>query len=179
MVTTEETKTMAELMEEIRLATQKQCSSSRVDEIRVMRTMLNDGSFSVSIYDKNKGYIGQRCPREEAVKFVGNTSAAITGLETKSAMDLAENYEFTKRDAVFLIENARDFTKTYLATGRKLPPVQAENAEASLLYKSVSSKEKVVPTADGGKQTTIVPAHNKVVCRSKPPKYCTVKKVEH
>ena len=179
-VTTEDvSKTMAELMDEIRVATQKQCSSSRVDEIRVMRTMLNDESFHVSIYDRNKGYIGQRCPREEAVKFIGNVSAAVTGLETKAAMDLADNYEFTKRDAVFLIENARDFTRTYLATGRKLPIVQAENAEASLLYKSVSSKEKVVPTADGGKHTTIFPAHNKVVCRSKSPKYCTIKKVEH
>lgn len=165
--------TMDELMSEIRSATQKQCSSSRVDEIRVMKTMLNDPKFEISIYDKNKGYIGKRCPREEAVKFAGNISAAITGLEAKSAMELANNYEFSKRDAVFLVENARDFTRTYLATGRKLPIVQAENAEASLFYKSVSSKEKIVPTTDGGKQTTFVPAYNKVVCRSKSPKYCT------
>ena len=165
--------TMDELMTEIRSTTQKQCSSSRVDEIRVMKTMLNDPNFSVSIYDKNKGYIGKRCPREEAVKFAGNISAAITGLESRSALELAGNYEFTKRDAVFLVENARDFTRTYLATGRKLPIVQAENAEAALFYKSVSSKEKVVPTSDGGKQTTVVPAYNKVVCRSKSPKYCT------
>lgn len=167
--------TMEELMSEIRNATQKQCSASRVDEIRVMRAMLNDPNFSVSIYDKNKGHIGTRCPREEAVKFAANISSAITGLESKSATELAENYEFTKRDAVFLVDNARDFARTYLSTGRKLPIVQTEDSEASLFYKNVESKEKVIPTTDGGKQTTTVPAYKKVICRSKSPKYHTSK----
>lgn len=171
----EEVLSMNELMSEIRKVTETQCASSRVDEIRVMRTMLNDPNFEVSIYDKNKGYIGTRCPREEAVKFVGNVSSAITGLESKTAQELAKEYEFTKRDSIFLVENGRDFIKTYLATGRKLPIVQAENAEAAISYKSISSREKVVPTTDGGKQTTIVPAFNKVVCKSKSPKYCTSK----
>lgn len=167
----EETKSMNELMSEIREVTQKQKSASRVDEIRVMRTMLNDPSFSVSIYDKNKGYIGTRCPRDEAVKFAANISSGITGLDNKSASELAQGYEFTKRDAIFLIENGRDFVKTYLSTGRKFPIIQAENAEASLFYRPTESKEKVVPTADGGKQVTPVPGYNKVVCRSKSPKY--------
>lgn len=167
----EKVQTMDELMNEIRQTTQHQCSSSRVDEIRVMRTMLNDPNFAVSVYDKNKGYIGKRCPREEAVKFAGNIASSITGLENKSAQELAKDYEFTKRDAIFLIENGRDFTKTYLATGRKLPIVQAETSEAAIFYKSVAQKEKMVPTSDGGKQTTPVPAFNKVVCRSKSPKY--------
>lgn len=167
----EDVRTMEELMAEIREITQKQKSSSRVDEIRVMRTMLNDPSFSVSVYDKNKGYIGTRCPREEAVKFAANLSSGITGLDTKSATALAENYEFSKRDAIFLIENGRDFMKTYLSTGRKLPIIQDTNAEASIFYRPTASKEKVVPTSDGGKQTTAVPGYNKVVCRSKSPKY--------
>ena len=163
---------MEQLMKEIKEVTKKQKSASRVDEIRVMKTMLNDKNFSVSIYDKNKGYIGQRSPREEAVKFVANVSAAVTGLDSKSAQGLAENYEFTKKDAIFLIENSRDFTQTYLQTGRKMPIVQGIDSEASIFCKPVQSKEKTVPAKDGeGTKTTTVPSYTKVVCRSKSPKY--------
>lgn len=77
-----ENNSMENLMAEIREVTKKQKASSRVDEIKVMKTMLNDPNFSISVYDKNKGYIGTRCPREEAVKFAANLSSAITGLDT-------------------------------------------------------------------------------------------------
>jgi len=169
----EEKQNMEQLMDEIRESTKKQRSSSRVDEIRVMRTMLNDPDFKVSIYDKNKGLIGQRCPREEATKFLASTTASITGLDAKSANELASKYEFTKKDAIFLIDNNRDFTETYLSTGRKLPIVQSEDAEASLISRSVSSKERTVP---GSQKTTVVPSYNKVVCKSKCPKYHKIDK---
>lgn len=166
---------MNDLMAEIRETTKKQKSASRVDEIRVMKTMINDPDFSVSIYDRNKGLIGSRCPREEAVKFVASTASAITGLDTKSAEELANNYEFTKKDAIFLIENGRDFNQTYLATGRKLPIVQGADSEAAIFYRPVASKEKTVPnTTSTGSKTTTVPAYNKVICRSKCPKYNTM-----
>ena len=99
--------TMNELMGEIKEATQKQKSASRVDEIRVMKTMLNDPDFTISIYDKNKGLIGQKCPHEDAVKFLTGTTAAITGLDTKSASELVSKYEFTKKDAIFMVELQR------------------------------------------------------------------------
>ena len=169
---TEERQTMEQLMNEIREVTKNQKSASRVDEIRVMRTMLNDPEFAVSIYDKNKGYIGTRCPREEAVKFITNVSSSITGLDIKSAAELANSYEFTKRDATFLIENSRDFTSTYLATGRKLPIMQSEKSEASILLRHVDKRDKNVPNANNG--VTKVPAFDKVICRSKSPKYNTL-----
>lgn len=166
---------MNDLMAEIRETTKKQKSASRVDEIRVMRTMLNDPDFSVSIYDKNKGLIGSRCPREEAVKFIAGISSTITGLDSKSTEELANNYEFTKKDAIFLIENGRDFNQTYLSTGRKLPIVQGSDSEAAIFYRPVASKEKTVPNnSTGEKNTTTVPAYNKVICRSKCPKYNTL-----
>lgn len=169
----EERQTMEQLMSEIREVTKKQKSASRVDEIRVMRTMLNDPDFSVSIYDKNKGYIGTRCPREEAVKFITNVSSTITGLDMKSTQELANSYEFTKRDATFLIENGRDFTTTYLSTGRKLPIVQSEKSEASLLLRHVEQREKNVPNTNNN-GITQVPAFDKVICKSKSPKYNTL-----
>lgn len=168
---------MEELMTEIKEITKNQHSASKVDEIRVMRGMLNDPDFTVSVYDKNKGYIGTRCPREEALKFVVNTATAITGLDTKSAKELVQNYEFTKRDASFLIENGRDFTQVYLETGRKFPIVQGEDSEAAIFLRKIDSKEKSVPdSSTNSTKNTIVPGYNKVICRSRCPKY--VKQVE-
>lgn len=165
----EETRvTMNDLMNEIREVTKKQKSASRVDEVRVMKTMLNDPEFSVSVYDKNKGYVGKRCPREEACKFIGNIASNLTGLDSKSANELANEYEFTKKDAIFLIENNRDFTQTYLSTGRKLPIIQSETSEAAIFIRHIDEKEKTVPNKNG---STKVSAFDKVICRSKSPKY--------
>lgn len=166
----EEKVTMKELMSEIKETTKKQKSASRVDEVRVMRTMLNDPKFEVSIYDRNKGKIGTRSPREEAIKFVASTASAVTGLDVAQATELAQNYEFTKKDATFLIENARDFTSTYLETGRKLPMVQSAKTEASLIIRHVDQKTKKIPDNMGG-GTATVPAFDKVISKSKSPKY--------
>lgn len=173
MKVNDENMTMDSLMEEIKETTKKQKSASRVDEVRVMRTMLNDPNYSISIYDKNKGYIGTRCPRQEAVKFAANISSAITGLDNKSATELANMYEFTKKDALFMIENHRDFTQTYLSTGRKLPIIQSEDAEAAVFFKELGEREKSVPDGNGNNKNSVIPAYTKVVCRSKSPKYHT------
>lgn len=166
-----ENNSMENLMAEIREVTKKQKASSRVDEIKVMKTMLNDPNFSISVYDKNKGYIGTRCPREEAVKFAANLSSAITGLDTRSSMELAKEYEFSKRDAIFLIDNSRDFTQTYLSTGRKLPIIQSKTTEAALIIRPMEAKNKVMPSENGEKKVTRIAAFDKVICKSKSPKY--------
>jgi len=130
---------MKELMAEIQETTKKQKSASRVDEVRVMRTMLNDPKFEVSIYDRNKGKIGTRSPREEAIKFVASTASAVTGLDAAQATELAQNYEFTKKDA-------------------------------SLIIRHVDQKTKKIPDNMGG-GTATVPAFDKVISKSKSPKY--------
>lgn len=163
--------TMKELMAEIQEVTKKQKSCNKIDEIRVMRAMLNDPTFEVSVYDKNKGLLGTRCPREEAVKFVSNVCNAVTGIDSKSAEELANNYEFTKKDAIFLLDNSRDFTQTYLTTGRKLPLVQSETSQAEIFIKHIDEKEKSIPSGDGTKQITKVPGFDKIIAKSKNPKY--------
>lgn len=163
---------MNELMDQIQEATRKQKSQSIVDENRVMRSMLNDPNYVVGIYDKKKGKIGQRCPREEAVTFVAESTAAITGLDKKTSKELANKYEFTKKDATFFLNNTRDFMGTYLKTGRKINIVQGEDCECSLLLKPVPSKEKLVPNGTNGDRVkTIVPAFNKIISKSKAPVY--------
>jgi hypothetical protein len=164
---------MNDLMKNIREATKNQRAASRVDEIKVMRTMLNDPDFKVSIYDRNKGLIGTRCPREESVKFIAGIVSSLTGLEDKAVDELTNKYEFTKKDAIYMLDTQRDFNQTYLSTGRKLPIIQSANSEAAIFYRPVASKEKVVPHTATGPKMTVVPAFNKVICKSKSPKYNT------
>jgi len=173
------TENMKELMNEIREVTKKQKAASKVDEIKVMKAMLNDPNYSVSIYDRSKGLIGSRCPREEAVSFIASVSASITGLDSNSAKEIAKDYEFTKKDAIFLIENSKDFINTYLDTGRKLPIIQSETTQAALIKKHVESKEKKVSSVLMGNVnnnkvesgTVTIPAFDKVICKSNCPKY--------
>ena len=162
---------LEELIAEIKEST-TQVAINRIDENRVMRSMLNDPEFSIAVYDK-KGYIGQRCPRKEAVNFTKNIITATTGLDSKDSLHLAENYEFTNRDANYLIGNMRDFLYVYTSTGRKINIMQSAATEAAIFTKEIPASKKSVPDKDNPgktKQITTSP-YIKVVSTSKCPKY--------
>ena len=151
----------------------KQISINKVDEVLVMRSMLNDKNFSLGVYDKNQGYIGQRCPHDEATGFLKNVISGSTGLDRKDSEVLAQNYEFTKKDANFLLSNMRDFINVYTSTGRKLNVIQNANTEASLYTKQVGSVKKQVPDKEkpgASKEITTTP-YIKLVSVTKCPKY--------
>lgn len=159
---------MHELISQIQEITAKQKSQSISDQIRVQQMLLNDKEYEVGIYDRNRGRIGSRNVHHEAVNFVADISSAITGLDRQSAQEAAEGYTFTKKDASFFVNMTHDYLQTMLQTGRKVPIVQTEDSEASILYRAVESREKKVP----GKDTTVVvPGYRKVVVKSKAPKY--------
>ena len=163
-----EPKNMNELMAQIQEVTAKQKSQSISDQIRVQQMLLNDKDYEVGIYDRNKGRVGTRNVHAEAVNFVADVSSAITGLDRKSAQELAENYHFTKKDASFFQNMQHDFVQVYMQTGRKLNIVQSEDCEASIFCRAVESREKTIPGKEG---TTVVPGFQKVIARSKAPKY--------
>ena len=160
------------LIDEIKSST-SQIAINRVDETRVMRCMLNDPEFSLAVYDKNLGYIGQRCPHDEAVNFTKNIIMGSTGLDGKDSRHLAENYEFTKRDANFLLDNMRDFMQVYMETGRNINIMLTESTDACLFTKPIKSSNKAVPDKENpgqSKQITTVP-YIKLVSVTKCPKY--------
>lgn len=165
-----EFKNMQELMSSIQDATKKQKSSSMSDQIKVQKMMLNDPEYILSVYERRKGKVGERNPREEAVKFVSNISSEITGLDKKTSYDLASKYSFTNKDATFFLNMNHDFNQTYLQTGRKMNVIQTSDSEGSVFLKAVASKSKIVPGKDSMK-TTVVPAYEKLVSRSNAPKY--------
>lgn len=163
---------LEQLVYDIRKST-SQTAINKVDEVRVMTSMLNDADFSLGVYDRTQGYIGQRCPHDEAVKFVKNIINGATGLDNKDSMHLAQNYEFTKKDANFLLGNMRDFMTVYMNTGRKINIIQSANTDASLFVKEVKATEKLVPDKDNPGCTKKVPTlgYTKLVSSSKCPRY--------
>lgn len=165
-----EPKNMNELIDQIKEVTKKQKSQSVSDQLRVQQMLLNDPTYEVSIYDKNKGRVGSRNVHNEAVNFIADTTSAITGISKKEALECAEGYKFTKKDASFFLNMSHDFTQVYLQTGRKMNLVQTEDSEASVFYRPVEAKEKIVPGKNGSRPT-VISAYQKVVVRSKAPKY--------
>ena len=153
--------------------TSTQTSVNKSDEVRVMKAMLNDPNFTIGVYDKNIGYIGQRSPHQEATKFVKNILTGTTGLDSRDAQHLADNYEFTRRDANFMLTNMRDYLATYTAAGRKINIVQTANTEAYVYTKDIDTKKKYVPDKDNPGKTREIEANPyvKLVSSSKCPKY--------
>lgn len=160
------------LVEDIKKST-TQIAINKVDEIRVMRAMLNDKDFSVGIYEKGIGFVGTRCPHEEAVNFVKHVLMGATGLDGKDSRHLAENYEFTKRDANFLLEVSRDFIQTYMGTGRKLNVMQTAATEACVFTRPVEASTKYVPDKEnpGASKVITTSPYVKLVAVTKCPKY--------
>lgn len=160
------------LVNDIKKST-SQIAINKVDEVKVMKCMLNDPDYSIGVYDKTIGYIGQRSPHQEAVKFTKNIISGATGLDNKDSLHLAENYEFTNRDANFLLTNMRDFLYVYTGTGRKINIMQSAATEACIFTKEIQATNKAVPDKDNPhktKQITTSP-YIKLVSSSKCPKY--------
>lgn len=160
------------IIEEIK-TTAKQISINKVDEVKVMRSMLNDKNFKIPIFDKNEGYIGDKCPAEEATNFVASVIQTATGLDSKDSKHLADGYEFTKKDATFMVNNAKDFIETYMRTGRKLNIIQNGAGEASIYAKDIPAGVKNIPAKPGSPELKQIstPAYTKIVSISKSPKY--------
>ena len=135
--------------------------------------MLNDKNFSIGVYDKTIGYVGQRSPHNEAVKFVKNIVAGTTGLDNKDALLLAEQYEFSNKDANFLLENMRDFLYIYTGTGRKINIMQSASTEACLYTKEVVGSTKQIPDKENPGSTRLIQTkgYTKLVSTNKSPKY--------
>lgn len=163
---------LEQIVHDIKKSTNK-IAVNKVDEIRVMTSMLNDKEFTIGVYDKTQGYIGQKSPHNDAVKFVKNIISGSTGLDSKDSMHLAENYEFTKKDSNFLLNNMRDFVTVYMSTGRKLNIIQSADTDASLFTKPIKATEKLIPDKDNPGSTKKVPTlgYTKLVSSSKCPRY--------
>lgn len=162
---------LEQLISDIKKST-TQLSSSKIDEVNVMKSMLNDKNFKIGIYDKNDGYVGEHCPADEATMFIKNIIQGATGLDSRDSLHLAQEYQFTKKDAAFMLSNMRDFIDIYTSSGRKINIIQNKTTEASIFVKEVSASTKKVPDKESGKSKQITTSpFTKLISISKCPKY--------
>ena len=94
-------------------------------------------------------------------------------MDKADSKHLAENFEFTKRDANFLLSNMRNFLSVYVNTGRKINVIQDDKTEANMFVRNIPASTKIIPDKDNpGQNKTIKTApYVKLVSQSRCPKY--------
>ena len=125
------------------------------DEVSVMKAILNDKEYEVSIYNNN-GLVGTYNPSKSIRNMMGNIIAETTGISKIESEMLMDNYEFSNSNAKDMINFSKEFINTYLKTGRKLPLGFREKSNISLVQKiipekTVYSPEEIGEDKDGNK----------------------------
>lgn len=155
-----------------------QKSASYKDEVKVMKAMLSDDSFEVSVYS-NKG-VEKHNPAKEFKSMVSGIVAATTKISKEEAETLTNNYDVKKSDAETMVNLSKDFLNTALRTGRKINLGGTANSDISIQIRELEQTTKRYPkkvgvNADGTpkyeNQTTTVPAHNTLKVTSPCPKW--------
>lgn len=137
-----------------------QMSVNKIDEVRLMQSMLNDKQFKVAIHERGKGFTGSRSPRDTAISLAVDTLSGIVGMSGKEAKALAENYEFTKKDAQRFVDISKDFIGTYMQSGRKINIVSEPRGEISIGLKYIEAHNKSVP--DGNSGTKVIKTEDRL-----------------
>lgn len=124
-----------------------QKSSSQKDELRVMKAMLNDKEYEVSVYGGET--VGTFCPAKEARDMIASVIKTTTKMSGEEAAKLADAHEFSNKEAASMIGISKEFVNTYLNTGRKLPLGGRENSDISLIQKEVKATTRSYPKRVG------------------------------
>ena len=119
----------------------KQRSASQKDEVKVMRAMLNDKDFRVGEYTK-EGKVGEYSPYEDSRKMVSTILSSAAKIPSAEAKEIANKYEFSKAEAVTMINLSKEFVNTYVHTGRKLPLGGREKSDCKLIIKENKDAQK-------------------------------------
>lgn len=136
-----------ELVKEIREGL-TQTSASQKDEVRVMQAMLNDTEYEVGIYGKD-GLKEKYSPAKDFRKMTASIVASTTKVSKDEAEQLVSKHEVTKNEAQIMVDISKEFTNTYLATGRKLPLGGREKSNFALSVKEVEESVKTYPKKTG------------------------------
>ena len=158
-----------ELLAEIQQNVSQRISSHK-DEVRVMQAMLNDPSYEVTTYGTN-GPTGTYNPCKEFRGMCASVISSAAKIPNAEATAMMESYNVRKGEAEVMVDIAKEFTHTYLHTGRKLPLGGREKSNISFSLKEVpetvrSCPHKVGMNDDGSsrysRKPTTVKAHEAV-----------------
>ena len=147
-----------------------QTSSSRKDEVRVMKAMLNDPSYEVDEYGKD-GVVGTYNPCKDFRNMCASVISSAAKVPQAEAANMMETYEVKKSEASSMVNISKEFVNAFLHTGRKLPMGAREKSDVSLSLKVVAPSTRLYPKKVGisddgasmySKVGTTVPAHEAI-----------------
>ena len=136
-------------------------TKSQKDEINVMRTMLNDDSYVIDVYNSNGEVEGQYCPAKEVKGMISSILTDVTELKSEESERLIGEYEFKNSDAKAMINIGKEFINTYLETGRKMSLGGRERSNISIIRKTVPAGVVKYPVKVGEDK------NGKAICESK------------
>lgn len=147
-----------------------QTSSSHKDEVRVMKAMLNDPSYEVSVYSKD-GVVDTYNPCKDFRAMCSSIVSSAAKVPQAEAANMMETYEVKKSEAASMVNISKEFVNTFLHTGRKLPMGAREKSDVSLSLKMVAPSTRLYPQKVGvnddgsarySKSPTTVPEHEAI-----------------
>ena len=147
-----------------------QTSSSHKDEVRVMKAMLNDPSYEVSVYSK-EGVVDTYNPCKDFRARCSSIVSSAAKVPQAEAANMMESYEVKKSEAASMVNISKEFVNTFLHTGRKLPMGAREKSDVSLSLKMVAPSTRLYPQKVGvnddgsarySKSPTTVPEHEAI-----------------
>lgn len=151
-----------------------QKSSSKKDEITVMKALMNDPQYKVDVYD-NGGKCGEYYPGKEFRKMITNVISNVTKMPKREAAELVDSYDFGKSDASIMVQFSKEFVNTYLQTGRKLPLGGRETSSIELEWKNIEDRVSSTPVkrSDGTMERVdrFIPAHGGIKVSNSCPKW--------
>lgn len=126
----------------------KQCSSSRKDEVTIMRAMLNDTSYQVNIYDKD-GLVDTYNPAQDFKSMAASIISSAVRINRDEASAIMEDYNVSRNQAKTMVNISKEFVNTYVNTGRKLPFGGRERSNFAIAKKDVKATTKMYPKKIG------------------------------
>ena len=123
------------------------CTASRKDEVRIMRAMMNDRDYVVTVYDKDTQT--PFCPSDCFRGVCASVMSSAARMPYAEAEEIMNNYEFKKSEAEDMIDFSKEFINTYLHTGRKLPLGGREKSCVSLALKHIKGGTRPYPKKIG------------------------------
>ena len=156
-----------------------QKGSSKKDESRVMKAMLNDITYKVGVFGKD-GLEGEYCPAEDYKNMCVEIVTDTTHISAEEAIKLIQKRDASKVESDAMVRIGKEFILTYMQTNRKLPLGCREHSDVSFIRKEVPETTKSYPRKVGvnedgtprySKVPTTVPAHDTIKVQSGCPMY--------
>lgn len=95
-------------------------TKSEKTEIEVMKTMMNDTTYSVDVYN-NKGYVNTYNPGKNIRDMFSNVISNTCGISKLESDLLMKKYEFNNDDAKEMVNFSKEYINTYLfEVGKKM-----------------------------------------------------------